>query len=144
MAEAELHKLIQHLRSVLVKQDTARMADGDLLQRYLQEGDEAAFEALVRRHGPMVLAVCRRVLHNLHDAEDAFQATFLVLVPFSQGKGHVSQTVGPLGLHVGRGARISARAASGIGLCADVPGGFHNQRRNPICSPRVPYSPPAR
>ena len=80
MAEAELHKVIQHLRSVLVKQDAARMTDGDLLQRYLQQRDEAAFEALVRRHGPMVLAVCRRVLRNVHDAEDAFQATFLVLV----------------------------------------------------------------
>jgi RNA polymerase sigma factor (sigma-70 family) len=80
MAEAELHKVIKHLRNVLVMQDAARMTDGDLLQRYLQRRDEAAFEALVRKHGPMVLAVCRRVLRNLHDAEDAFQATFLVLV----------------------------------------------------------------
>jgi RNA polymerase sigma factor (sigma-70 family) len=54
--------------------------DANLLESYLAKGDDTAFETLVRRHGPMVLGVCCRVLGNVHDTADAFQATFLVLV----------------------------------------------------------------
>jgi RNA polymerase sigma factor (sigma-70 family) len=56
------------------------LSEGQLLARFVGERDEAAFEALVSRHGPMVLGLCRRLLHDPHDVEDAFQATFLVLV----------------------------------------------------------------
>jgi RNA polymerase sigma factor (sigma-70 family) len=56
------------------------LSDAQLLERFLAQGDAGALEALVGRHGPMVLSVCRAILRDPHDAEDAFQATFLVLV----------------------------------------------------------------
>jgi RNA polymerase sigma factor (sigma-70 family) len=60
------------------------LSDSALLRRFAQRHEEGAFAALVRRHGPMVLSVCRRVLRNGHDAEDAFQATFLVMIEKAQ------------------------------------------------------------
>ena len=55
-------------------------SEGELLERFVTGHDEAAFEALVARHGPMVLGVCRQLLRDPNDVDDAFQATFLVLV----------------------------------------------------------------
>lgn len=74
------NQLIRYLRHTALRQDGAGLTDSELLELYVARGEEAAFEALVRRHGPMVLGVCRRVLRNEADAEDAFQATFLVFV----------------------------------------------------------------
>src|SRR5581483_11063411 len=80
MAGSRPSGLIQYLRAAALPRDGAGQTDGQLLDRFLADRDPAAFTALVRRHGPMVLGVCRRVLHDPHDAEDAFQATWLVLV----------------------------------------------------------------
>jgi RNA polymerase sigma factor (sigma-70 family) len=79
MATAQMDTVIRHLRRAVLRQDAAASTDGQLLASFIDHKDEAAFEALVRRHGPMVFGVCRRVVGNHHDAEDAFQATFLVL-----------------------------------------------------------------
>jgi RNA polymerase sigma factor (sigma-70 family) len=80
MPTSQSNRAIEHLRRALLTRDGGGLTDGQLLGCYIEHKDEAAFEALVRRHGPMVLAVCRRLLQDDHAAEDAFQATFLVLV----------------------------------------------------------------
>jgi RNA polymerase sigma factor (sigma-70 family) len=70
----------QYLRRAALLRDGAGLTDGQLLEDFISRCDEAALAALVQRHGTMVWGVCRRLLPNYHDAEDAFQATFLVLV----------------------------------------------------------------
>jgi RNA polymerase sigma factor (sigma-70 family) len=80
MAKAPLAAVLHHLRLLAAAQPDRDLSDAELLERFRRRREETAFAILLQRHGPMVLSVCRRVLHNPHDAEDAFQATFLVLV----------------------------------------------------------------
>jgi RNA polymerase sigma factor (sigma-70 family) len=80
MATSFPKTVIQHIRRAVLWPDGGALSDGQLLESFIARKDEGAFHALVRRHGPMVLGLCRRILGNIHDADDAFQATFLVLV----------------------------------------------------------------
>src|SRR5207244_4713762 len=80
MADATLGTVLRHLRRLGAPRPGGDLSDGQLLDAFLRRRDEAAFAALLSRHGPLVLGVCRRVLRHPQDADDAFQATFLVLV----------------------------------------------------------------
>jgi RNA polymerase sigma factor (sigma-70 family) len=82
MNSAQAVTVLHRLRKLVVAPEAALVeaaSDAQLLLRFTDGQDHTAFAGLVARHGPMVLGVCRSVLHNWHDAEDAFQATFLVL-----------------------------------------------------------------
>src|SRR5262249_20236100 len=104
MASGTLGGTMRHLRDLFHDGTTVGQSDGQLLARYAQSNDQAAFEAVVARHGPMVLATCRAVLKHEHDVEDAFQAAFLVLAK----KARSVRTADALGgwLH-----RVAYRAA---------------------------------
>ncbi len=100
-----------HVRQFLLTHRFSAATDAELLERFLTQHDEPAFGELVQRHGPMVLGLCRRVLRNQHDAEDAFQATFLVLAR----KGGSIRRPGALAgwlLHVARRVALRARAST--------------------------------
>src|ERR1700677_1445309 len=78
MAKTALRGVLQRVRMLAAMQTGRALSDADLLGRFIEQHDEAAFTVLVERHGPMVLGVCRRALRHSQDAEDACQATFLV------------------------------------------------------------------
>jgi RNA polymerase sigma factor (sigma-70 family) len=109
MQPGTLNTVVRHLRRSMLRQDFDALTDGELLGDYVTHADPAAFEALVCRHGPMVLGVCRRILGNAADAEDAFQATFLVLVRKARSiepRGQVSHWL----YGVARNTALKARA----------------------------------
>src|SRR5579872_3165619 len=98
--------------------------DADLLRRFVRRRDEAAFELLVWRHGPMVLGVCRRVLRDAHAAEDAFQATFLALARKAGGiarGGAAAPWLYRVALRAALRARAAAAKRAARPLPADLP-----------------------
>ncbi|MBY0526542.1 MAG: sigma-70 family RNA polymerase sigma factor [Gemmataceae bacterium] len=86
MANGHLGGVLRHLQKLIRGSQAGSLTDRQLLERFARERDQGAFTALVERHGPLVMGVCRRVLANAADAEDAFQATFLVLARKAGGR----------------------------------------------------------
>ena len=79
MAARQLYAIIRQMRTMVRPDESSGLPDAELLARFVALRDEAAFELLLWRHGPMVLGLCRRLLRSAEDVEDVFQATFLAL-----------------------------------------------------------------
>src|SRR2546425_108385 len=79
MTVRHANAVLGYIRGLAATETAGRLTDRELLERFITHGDEAVFAALVQRHGPMVFRLCLRILGNEQDAEDAFQAVFLVL-----------------------------------------------------------------
>src|SRR5438094_7447253 len=111
MTLASLSAVTRFVRRV-AERDAHSLTDQQLLDRFTRSRDEAAFADLVRRHGPMVLSICRRVLRHEQDAEDVFQAAFLVLVR-KAGSIRQQQSVGGWLFRVSYRLALRARARGG-------------------------------
>jgi RNA polymerase sigma factor (sigma-70 family) len=108
-----LRAVLDYVKRISLAQEMRTWADAELLQRFVSERNEAAFSALVHRHGPMVMSVCCRLLGDVCDAEDAFQATFMVLV---RKAGSLGNSV-PLGgwlYAVAQRVALKARAKAAV------------------------------
>src|SRR5438270_14047261 len=123
MASGTLNPVRPHAARPAPAEDAP--GDAELLRRFARGRDDAAFTILVRRHGPMVLGVCRRVLKRPHDAEEAFQTTFLILVRKAGSLSHPDQLAGWLyGVAYRAALKVRsavARQAARGGDAADLP-----------------------
>jgi RNA polymerase sigma factor (sigma-70 family) len=132
MTTGPMNRVLSHLHRFALLSEHGGLSDAQLVERFLTRREEIVFEALVRRHGPMVLSVCRRVLANPHDADDAFQATFLVLARKASSIRPRGQ-VGPWLYGVARRTALKARAASARRRRAERAAG----RQRPCTTPAV-------
>jgi RNA polymerase sigma factor (sigma-70 family) len=130
MTTGQTNRVLIHLHRLALLQERRGLTDAQLLERFLARREEIAFEEMVRRHGPMVLGVCRRVLGRSHDAEDAFQATFLVLVRRAESIVPRSR-VGPWLYGVARRTALKARASAARRRRAEQ----HAARDRPLTTP---------
>jgi RNA polymerase sigma factor (sigma-70 family) len=116
LARPQLGAVLRHVRQLAASHDTKERTDRQLLHDFVARRSEAAFTALVRRYGPLVLRVCRQVLHHAQDAEDAFQAAFLVLArqaaSIRQGEA-LASWLHQVAFHVASKARRSAARRRG-------------------------------
>ena len=112
MAKGQFGTVLRHIRLLLAAGPAGDLTDCQLLDRFRADRDEGAFAALVQRHGPMVHGVCLRALEDANDAEDAFQATFLV---FAKKAGSIRKGDSVGGWLYGVAARIAARSRADAG-----------------------------
>jgi RNA polymerase sigma factor (sigma-70 family) len=130
MTTGQPNRVLTRLHRAALLQENGGLTDTLLLERFLTRRDEAAFEVLVRRHGGMVLGVCRRLLGNTADADDAFQATFLVFVRRAASVVPGSR-VGPWLHGVARRTALKARAAAARRRRAEQEAGRGRPRTTP-------------
>jgi RNA polymerase sigma factor (sigma-70 family) len=131
MRPHRLSPVLRHIRAVGGVADPDGLSDAHLLANFIGHGDGVAFEALVRRYGPMVLGVCRRMLGDAHAAEDSFQATFLLLVRKARSLRR-PDLLGPWLYGVARRTAAKARAVA------------DRRRRREVSSVDVPTEPTIR
>src|SRR5262245_2930016 len=119
MPNGPLPRVLTHVRGLVAALHDRAATDRELLERFVSRRDEAAFAALLERHGAMILGVCRRVLRDAHDAEDACQATFLALArkaPAIRKRDSLASWLYGVAVRVARNLRRSAarrRACAG-------------------------------
>src|SRR5262249_10400359 len=111
MADVRTETLLRHIHRLAAGRNIAGPSDAELVHRFVTHADEGAFEALLLRHGPLVLRVCRGGLHRRQDAEDAFQATSLVLARKAGALRH-PEAVGSWLYGVAYRLALNARAAA--------------------------------
>jgi len=112
MPSGQLNQMLRQLCRLAGARTVEELGDRQLLEAFAAHHDAEAFEVLVQRHGPLVLGVCRRVLHDEHDAEDVFQATFLVLAK-KAGSIRRQEAVGSWLCGTAYRIALKARAAAG-------------------------------
>jgi RNA polymerase sigma factor (sigma-70 family) len=115
-----METVLRHIHHFLQGRRSDGQSDGELLRRFASEQDEAAFAALLQRHGALVLGVCRRLLRQPQDVEDAFQATFLVLVRKADSLRHQWGSLGNWLHTVAHRLALKVRARAGRRWAVEV------------------------